>query len=56
MIGKPILTRVLLPERLFHEARDKEHLKELVLDYIKRYSNYTVKAEKDHMEVCEREV
>lgn len=54
MIGKEILTRVLLPERIFQEARDKVHLKELVLEYMKRYSNYTVKSVKDHMAVCER--
>jgi len=47
-------TNVLLPSWIFKEARDKEHLKRLVLQYMKRYPDYTVKSIKNRMAVCER--
>jgi hypothetical protein len=36
-------TNVLLPARIWEEARDKEHLKVLVLEYMQRYPDYKVK-------------
>lgn len=54
MIGKEVPTRVLLPGWIWEKARDKDELKALVLKYMERYPNYSVKAIKDHMAICER--
>ncbi|MBM7585813.1 hypothetical protein JOC86_002355 [Bacillus pakistanensis] len=55
MINNNVPYRVLLPKRLWSEARDKEHLKRLVLEYMQRYPNYVVKGVKNGMAICERE-
>lgn len=48
-------TNVLLPRRLWEEATDQEHLKQLILDYInKGYPGYVIKRVKDQMAECER--
>lgn len=47
-------TNVLLPSQIFKEAKDKDHLKKLVLEYMQRYPDYTVKSIKDRFAVCER--
>lgn len=46
--------KVLLPAWIWEEAQDKEHFKQLVLDYMQRYPDYTVKSVKDGFAVCER--
>jgi hypothetical protein len=46
--------RVLLPSKMFEESRDKEHFKQLLAAYMKSYPNYTVKAVKEQMAICER--
>jgi hypothetical protein len=46
--------KVLLPERLWVEARDKEHFKQLLAAYMRRYPHYIVKAVDNRMAVCER--
>jgi hypothetical protein len=46
--------KVLLPKWIWEEAKDKEHLKRLVLQYMQRYPNYTVKIVKDRFAICER--
>jgi hypothetical protein len=48
-------TNVLLPEWIWKEARDKEHLKILILEYMRRYPDYKVKGVKNGFAVCERE-
>jgi hypothetical protein len=54
MIGEPIITNVLLPGWIWERTRNKDELKTFVLEYMKRYPNYTVKSIKDHMAICER--
>jgi hypothetical protein len=46
--------RVLLPEWIWEQARDKEHFKQLLAAYMRRYPHYIVKAVDDRMAVCER--
>lgn len=53
MIGE-FKTNVLLPDWIFDQAKDKKQLKRLVLDYMKRYPDYTVKKIKNRMAECER--
>ncbi|MBW8350743.1 hypothetical protein K0H71_15005 [Bacillus sp. IITD106] len=55
--GKSLLinhTKVLLPSWIFEKAEDKEHLKQLVLQYMARYPDYVVKSVKGRFAVCER--
>ncbi|WP_231594053.1 hypothetical protein [Cytobacillus firmus] len=47
-------TNVLLPAWIWEEARGKEHLKMLVLEYMRRYPDYKVKGVKNGFAVCER--
>lgn len=47
-------SRVLLPERLWKEALDKEHLDRLILSYMQRYPNYEVKSVKGKFALCVR--
>jgi hypothetical protein len=48
-------TNVLLPRRLWEEARDQEQLKLLILDYVKKsYPDYVIKSVKNGFAVCER--
>jgi hypothetical protein len=47
-------TNVLLPAWIFEQAKDKEHLKKLVLEYMQRYPDYVVKSVKNKFAVCER--
>jgi hypothetical protein len=46
---------VLLPAWIWEEAKDKEHLIKLVLEYMQNYPHYTVKKIKDRFAICERE-
>lgn len=46
--------KVLLPGWIFDQAEDKNHLKQLVLNYMARYPNYIVKSVKDGFAICER--
>lgn len=46
-------TRVRLPEWVFTQAGDdKNKLRELVLDYMKRYPSYTILRVKNGFAVC----
>jgi len=46
--------KVLLPPRIFKEAGDdKQELKRLIVQYMERYPNYTIKKVKDGFAVCE---
>jgi hypothetical protein len=47
-------TNVLLPAWIWEKARDKEHLKMLVLEYMRRYPDYKVKGVKNRI-CCLRE-
>lgn len=46
--------KVLLPGWIFDQAEDNNHLKQLVLSYMTRYPNYTVKSVKGVFAICER--
>ena len=46
--------KVLLPSRIWEEARDKEEFKRLVLEYMKRYPDYRVKKVIGDFAICER--
>ncbi|WP_343839667.1 hypothetical protein [Salinibacillus aidingensis] len=52
MIGNNI-AKVRLPNWIFEQAQDKEQLKQLVLQYMQRYPNYTVKQVKNKFAICE---
>ncbi|MGG3890074.1 hypothetical protein [Metabacillus fastidiosus] len=54
MIDHTVPYKVLLPKRLWEEARDKKHLKELILIYMKRYPHYVIRTVKDGFAECER--
>lgn len=45
-------TNVLLPSWIFKKAQDKEHLKDLDLQYMKRYPEYRVKSIKNGFAIC----
>ncbi|WP_370225256.1 hypothetical protein [Cytobacillus sp.] len=47
-------TWIVLPKKLFERAENKEHFKQLVLDYMKRYPDYSVKMIKNGMARCNR--
>jgi len=55
IIGNQISTRVLLPKRLWEQARDQEHLKRLILEYMLRYPDYRIKSVKNGFAICIRE-
>ena len=44
--------KVLLPRWIWEEAKDTEHFKKLVLQYMLRYPHYTVKSVKDGFAIC----
>jgi len=48
-------SRVLLPAWIFQEAKDKDEIISLVLDYMRRYPNYRVMKVSGSFAVCERE-
>lgn len=48
------LSNVRLPDHLWDKAQDKEHLKQLILEYLKLcYPGYEVKKVKGRFAVCE---
>lgn len=54
IIDNQVSTRVLLPKRLWEQARDQEHLKQLILEYMVRYPDYQIKSVKNGFAICER--
>jgi hypothetical protein len=46
--------KVLLPEWIWEEAKDKEDLKKLVLQYMRKYPHYSIKKIKGSLAICER--
>lgn len=47
-------TKVLLPEWIWEEAQNEVHFKKLVLDYMRRYPEYSIKSVKGHFAICAR--
>ncbi|KYD03472.1 hypothetical protein B4102_3390 [Heyndrickxia sporothermodurans] len=54
ILNKDVPYKVLLPPWIWEEAKDQQHLKKLVLQYMRHYSNYSVKSIKDGFAICER--
>jgi hypothetical protein len=55
LIKEQVPFRVLLPERFWKEARDRDHFKQLLADYMRiGYPNYVVKSIKEGFAICER--
>jgi hypothetical protein len=46
--------RVLLPESIFLQAKSKEELIRLVLQYMQRYPHYAIKRIENRFAICER--
>lgn len=44
--------KVLLPRWIWEEAKDKEHFKQLVREYMRRYPDLTVKRVADGFAIC----
>lgn len=55
-MGFEIETKVLLPARIFEQATSKEHLIEMVKEYVKhpRYTNYRIKRIEKPFAICTR--
>lgn len=47
-------THVVLPARLWKEAKDNDELKSLILQYMERYPQYKVKTVKNGIAICQR--
>lgn len=55
MIDKKVPYRVLLPRRIFDEAKDRDHFKQLLSIYMRTsYPNYIVKRIEKPYVLCER--
>ncbi len=54
MIDGNFKTNVLLPAWIWEKATDKNHLKQLVLEYMSRYPDYVVKKIRNGFAICER--
>ncbi len=48
--------RVLLPPRIFEEAKDKQELQQLIVEYMKRYPDYSIVRVKDGFAICKAQV
>ena len=46
-------THVVLPRRIWQDARDKEHFKQLVQQYMRKYPGYTIKKIDKYYAICE---
>lgn len=47
--------KVVLPRWIWEQAKDKEDFKRLVLQYMERYPDYSVKSVKDGLAICVKE-
>ncbi len=45
--------KVLLPAALFEQAQDKQELKQLIVEYMKRYPDYRIVRVKNGFAECE---
>ena len=48
-------TKVVLPEWIFEQTKDKNELKRLIVDYMKRYPGYKILKVKGGFAICEVE-
>lgn len=55
IIDYEVPRKVLLPRRIWEEAKNKEHFKQLVLEYMgASYPDYLVKKVQGRFAICER--
>jgi len=47
-------TKVLLPNWIWEESQNEAHFKQLVLKYMQRYPEYSIKSVKGRFAICER--
>ncbi len=52
MLNNPPTYKVLLPRWIWEEAKDKEHFKQLVREYMRRYPELTVKRVTNGFAIC----
>ncbi len=52
MLNNPPTYKVLLPRWIWEEAKDEEHFKQLVREYMRRYPDLTVKRVADGFAIC----
>jgi hypothetical protein len=52
MLNNQPTYKVLLPRWIWEEAKDEEHFKQLVLEYMRRYPGFTVKRVIDELAIC----
>jgi hypothetical protein len=56
IIPDKVPTHIVLPKWIWEQAKDKEELQRLILEYInKRYPQYKVKSVHNGMAICYRE-
>ena len=46
-------TKVLLPEWIWEQAKDKEEIKRLIFKYMQRYEGYRIVKVKGRFAICE---
>lgn len=49
-----VQTTVVLPKWIWDEAKDKDHFKQLISQYMKRYPNYKIVKLGKYYAVCQR--
>ncbi|KDE46311.1 hypothetical protein DI43_15360 [Geobacillus sp. CAMR12739] len=52
MLNEQPTYKVLLPRWIWEEAKDNEHFKQLVREYMRRYPEYTAKHVADGFAIC----
>ncbi|UYL94191.1 hypothetical protein PK52_gp42 [Geobacillus phage vB_GthS_PK5.2] len=52
MLNNPPTYKVLLPRWIWEEAKDEEHFKQLVREYMRRYPELTVKRVTNGFAIC----
>lgn len=54
MMFSEVTSKVLLPAWIWEEAKDQNHFKKLVLDYMRRYPEYSIKSVIGRFAICTR--
>lgn len=51
-----VQTTVVLPKWIWDEAKDKDHFKQLINQYMKRYPNYKIMKLGKYYAICKRPI
>ena len=51
-----VTTTVILPKWIWDEATDKDHFKQLISQYMKRYPNYKIVKLEKYYAICKRPI